>query len=44
VLVHWEWLLIELAVPGLAVAELVSVLRSQRRDRERKRHNKLPPS
>lgn len=32
---QWEWLLILLAVLGLAVYELVSVRRSQRRDRER---------
>jgi len=32
---QWEWLLIEALVLGLAVFELVSLRRSQRRDRER---------
>jgi hypothetical protein len=34
VLVQFEWLLIEVLVLGLAVFELVSLRRSQRRDRE----------
>ena len=36
-LFRWEWLLIELAVLGLAVFELCAVRRSLRRDRERER-------
>ncbi|MFO1302679.1 MAG: hypothetical protein U1F54_03055 [Burkholderiales bacterium] len=32
---QWEWLLILLGVLALAVYELVSLRRSQRRDRER---------
>jgi hypothetical protein len=31
---QWEWLLIEVLVLGLAVAELISLRRTQRRDRE----------
>ncbi|MFO1415231.1 MAG: hypothetical protein U1F10_15270 [Burkholderiales bacterium] len=34
-LAQWEWLLILALVLGLAVFELVSLRRSQRRDRER---------
>ena len=33
-LFQWEWLLIEVLVLGLAIFELVSLRRSQRRDRE----------
>ena len=36
ILGRWEWLLLELIVLALAVAELVSLRRVQRRDRERK--------
>jgi uncharacterized protein YpmS len=35
-LFQWEWLLIEVLVLGLAVAELISLRRTQRRDRETK--------
>lgn len=35
---QWEWLLILLGVLGLAIYELVSLRRSQRRDRERERN------
>ena len=33
---RWEWLLLELIVLALAVAELVSLHRVQKRDREKK--------
>jgi hypothetical protein len=33
-LYQWEWLLIEAIVLGLAVADLVALRRSQRRDRD----------
>jgi len=33
-LFQWEWLLIEVLVLGLAAAELISLRRTQRRDRE----------
>ena len=36
ILGRWEWLLLELIVLALAVAELVSLRRVQKRDRERK--------
>jgi hypothetical protein len=31
---QWEWLLIEALVLGLAIAELIALRRSQRRDRD----------
>jgi hypothetical protein len=31
---QWEWLLIEVLVLGLAIAELISLRRTQRRDRD----------
>jgi hypothetical protein len=34
-LARYEWMILELAVLGLLIAELVSVRRSIRRDRER---------
>jgi hypothetical protein len=34
-LFQWEWIIIELVVLGIAVAELISVRRSLRRDREK---------
>ena len=37
-LYQWEWLLIEVLVLGLAIAELIALRRSQRRDREAQRH------
>jgi len=36
ILGRWEWLLLELIVLALAVAELVSLRRIQKRDREKK--------
>lgn len=33
---RWEWLLIELIVLALAIAELLSLKRVQKRDREKK--------
>jgi hypothetical protein len=40
---RWEWLLIEVLVLGLAVAELVAVRRSQRRDHEAKAAREMTP-
>ena len=37
-LYQWEWLLIEVLVLGLAIAELIALRRSQRRDREAQPH------
>ncbi len=38
-LFRWEWIVIELIVLGLAVFELVSVRRDERRAQEAKRAN-----
>jgi uncharacterized protein YpmS len=36
ILGRWEWLLLELIVLALAIAELMSLRRVQKRDREKK--------